>query len=224
MWTDTGHIASSWSCRSGSSPSPKQISEWPILMATTVTNSSQASTFLSSYYQRKTDVFPLALVEIIQYQYLSGPAWFGANAWSNQLCPERQCHMWSQRHGKGSPLYVLGRLFLEERDLLWTRQSLLMRIKGIKRCSRRTPAHTTCVHASAVEGSLIWDLEIRSGYELLAMTIVLEALLSSHFRINHFFPKWIVFSTGSTILYMRIKWVNTFKELRTELDLGQVIT
>lgn len=57
----------------------------------------------------------------------------------------------------------------------------------------------------------------------LPWVTVLETFLSFQFTINHSFSsKCIVFFSYYTMLYMRIKWVNTFKELWTELDLRWV--
>lgn len=60
------------------------------------------------------------------------------------------------------------------------------------------------------------------AYELPPVTIVLDPFLSSQFRINYSFSKCIVCSPYYTMFYMKIKLVNTFKELRTRLNLGPV--
>lgn len=100
-------------------------------------------TILNPHHQRKTDTFPLIL-----WKDVNGPAGFSAKTCSKQLCPDRRCYMWLQRHGMGSPPYspmVQETPFLEG-DASWASTE-----RKRNRCNLRPLAHTTCFMGSGLE-------------------------------------------------------------------------
>lgn len=142
---------------------------------------------------------PISLVEILQWKDLNGPAWSGTNTWSNRLYLE-------------SPSHMLVRQLLEG----------MHREPASHQCWGGEDAAEDCSSCHPFYKIRIVKM-VPSVHELPSVAAVLEAFLTSQLRISHSFSsKCIVFLPYYTMLYMRIKWANTFKGLRRGRDLRSV--